>query len=202
MIKQTLALIGLTLSLGANAALVDHGSFTYDSDQGLDWLDFTETAGLTYTAALSANSSWRLATNAEIEVLHATAFDGYSDTNTSSHFSSALGGGTPYADQEEDFSKFINLFGDTGYPAQSSRGFYLDESSMWRLIGATVASDNTLIFGTDFGFDGSSDVDSGRDGYGFSLVRTSVVPIPAAAWLFGSAILGLAGVARRKKLKA
>jgi hypothetical protein len=28
---------------------------------------------------------------------------------------------------------------------------------------------------------------------------TSVVPIPAAAWLFGSALLGLAGVARRKQ---
>ena len=27
---------------------------------------------------------------------------------------------------------------------------------------------------------------------------TSVVPLPAAAWLFGSAILGLLGVARRK----
>jgi hypothetical protein len=28
---------------------------------------------------------------------------------------------------------------------------------------------------------------------------TSVVPLPAAAWLFGSAILGLLGIARRKK---
>ena len=27
----------------------------------------------------------------------------------------------------------------------------------------------------------------------------AVVPIPAAAWLFGSALLGLVGVARRKK---
>ena len=27
----------------------------------------------------------------------------------------------------------------------------------------------------------------------------SAVPIPAAAWLFGSAILGLLGIARRKK---
>ena len=30
--------------------------------------------------------------------------------------------------------------------------------------------------------------------------QVSVVPIPAAAWLFGSALLGLLGVARRKKL--
>jgi hypothetical protein len=31
------------------------------------------------------------------------------------------------------------------------------------------------------------------------LENTSVVPLPAAAWLFGSALLGLAGVARRKR---
>ncbi len=30
-------------------------------------------------------------------------------------------------------------------------------------------------------------------------ITTSPVPLPAAAWLFGSALLGLAGIARRKK---
>jgi hypothetical protein len=32
-----------------------------------------------------------------------------------------------------------------------------------------------------------------------SVVNSSVVPVPAAAWLFGSALIGLVGVARRKK---
>jgi hypothetical protein len=31
-----------------------------------------------------------------------------------------------------------------------------------------------------------------------SLTVTTVVPVPAAAWLFGSGLLGLVGVARRK----
>jgi hypothetical protein len=35
-------------------------------------------------------------------------------------------------------------------------------------------------------------------GYGSLLVRTSNVPIPASVWLFGSGLLGLAGMARRK----
>jgi len=32
-------------------------------------------------------------------------------------------------------------------------------------------------------------------------IETSVVPLPAAAWLFGSGLIGLVGVARRKKYK-
>ena len=35
-----------------------------------------------------------------------------------------------------------------------------------------------------------------------SNVLINPVPLPAAAWLFGSAILGLVGAARRKQLKA
>jgi hypothetical protein len=34
---------------------------------------------------------------------------------------------------------------------------------------------------------------------GNPMVSPSAVPVPAAAWLFGSALIGLAGVARRKK---
>jgi len=34
---------------------------------------------------------------------------------------------------------------------------------------------------------------------GSFLVRTNVVPIPAAIWLFGSGLIGLVGIARRKK---
>jgi hypothetical protein len=33
----------------------------------------------------------------------------------------------------------------------------------------------------------------------FMAVRSSVVPIPAAVWLFGSGLLGLVGIARKKK---
>ncbi len=37
---------------------------------------------------------------------------------------------------------------------------------------------------------------------GFYDINVSTVPIPAAAWLFGSALLGLVGVARRKSLSS
>ena len=37
------------------------------------------------------------------------------------------------------------------------------------------------------------------DGTGVELVSTTIVPIPAAVWLFGSGFLGLIGIAKRKK---
>ena len=44
------------------------------------------------------------------------------------------------------------------------------------------------------------DVDTGlSDGVGFQLVSTTVIPIPPAVWLFGSGLMGLVGVARRRK---
>jgi hypothetical protein len=33
-------------------------------------------------------------------------------------------------------------------------------------------------------------------------VVPTVVPVPAAVWLFGSGLMGLAGIARRKKKRA
>ncbi len=36
--------------------------------------------------------------------------------------------------------------------------------------------------------------------FGHAWVRTSVVPVPAAAWLFGTAIIGLVGFSRRRKI--
>lgn len=197
MMKEILLLASVTLSFSTNATLIDRVNFTYDSEQGIDWLDFTETAGLSYNDALAANVGWRLATNLEIENLHATAFEGYFSTSPND-FSSALGGGSPYSEQEEDFTNWISLFGDTEFPVQSSRGFYLDENSIWRIIGVTVSGGNSLIFGTNFGFDGSSDI-GGRDGYGFALVRTAAVPAPPTIWLIGATLIGLASL--RKKLR-
>ena len=37
------------------------------------------------------------------------------------------------------------------------------------------------------------------DGTGFDLVGTTVVPVTAAVWLFGSGLIGLIGFARRKQ---
>jgi len=52
------------------------------------------------------------------------------------------------------------------------------------------------------GVPGTSMVDGPFTGFNAAFnIRTEVVPIPAAAWLMGSGLLGLLGVARRKKTK-
>ncbi|WP_200821237.1 VPLPA-CTERM sorting domain-containing protein [Oceanicoccus sp. KOV_DT_Chl] len=58
-----------------------------------------------------------------------------------------------------------------------------------------------------YSFDGSvgtitNDINGGFSGGGNTLTysfETSEVPVPAAAWLFGSALVGLAGIGRKRK---
>jgi hypothetical protein len=85
----------------------------------------------------------------------------------------------------------------------------------WTGTDATGGTSNPLggeavVLDVRFGFADQADSswmsqalnpnDFKRSLYGVSSVETvPAVPIPAAAWLFGSAMLGLVGVARRKK---
>jgi len=61
---------------------------------------------------------------------------------------------------------------------------------------------DTSVFGNEFQscFGGGGGGRSSCDPYGLShiAVYTTVVPVPAALWLFGSGLLGLIGVARRR----
>ncbi len=83
---------------------------------------------------------------------------------------------TPYSDQLTGQSEFISY-------------------------APLAATSNSLGFGPETPFYGVAayfDIGSGNSLHvtGYSV---SAVPIPAAVWLFGSGLLGLIGVARRKK---
>jgi hypothetical protein len=63
---------------------------------------------------------------------------------------------------------------------------------------STTGVDNGFAYGFNLGtitFDGSTLSFAGNSG-------TPTVPLPAAAWLFGSGLLGLLGIGRRRNLKA
>jgi len=79
---------------------------------------------------------------------------------------------------------------------QATAGFDLS-STMWNSVSSIELSLDTLLSAStvangEFAFTASKYV-----GGGMVTIETSVVPVPAAVWLFGSGLLGLAGVARR-----
>jgi len=184
----------------ANAALVDHGSYTTDTTSGLDWLKLSTTAGLSYTDSLTGNPGWRLATNMEVESLFGELFDGYYDTNGLG-FSRDLDA-TTYSDQIADVANFFSLFGYTyqepGFN-DVSLGFYQDEDEIWRIIGvADYDAGYTEIIGLEHYSNQGFMARDGEENRGTLLVRTSIVPIPAAIWLLGSALFGLTWLRKKR----
>jgi len=102
--------------------------------------------------------------------------------------------------------------GITGIMANGVSGFVL--SSAEYIVGLIPFGADTELDSAGFGslqsdiYDSTrqtiffADPNTGIDGQGsfiFSAAAASPVPVPAAIWLFGSGLLGLVGIARRKK---
>lgn len=86
----------------------------------------------------------------------------------------------------------VSAFGNSPEDAFGNNGY---DSQFW--------SDENFGLGTPFsGFEGGS---FASFDYNLSLngtVATTVVPVPAAVWLFGSGLIGLVGAARRSRRNA
>ncbi len=70
------------------------------------------------------------------------------------------------------------------------------EISYTTTLGSDVDGGLSLLFKADCGASAGCTVDAFIDNVN---IDTAVVPVPAAVWLFGSGLLGLIGIARRKK---
>lgn len=62
------ACVALAMAAPAQAALIQNGMITTDTESGLEWLNLTETQGLSYNqaAAAFAPAGWRFATTLEV----------------------------------------------------------------------------------------------------------------------------------------
>lgn len=183
---------------------------TQDTSSGLEWLDLTVTAQRSYNDISSEFDAsgelegWRYATEVEISSFFdafggdSNFYNGWSIENNGLFDAvSQLWGNVqcvtdPYSCNQpgQGISKFIyeGNFDTTG---KANLGFISDTCTL-------------CAISTDF-YDGVDTLNRYVEGYwwdpvaGHALVRDiSEVPLPAAAWLFGSGFFGLIGVARRR----
>lgn len=81
----------------------------------------------------------------------------------------------------------FDFLADTVGPGEESRLFFIKTD-------ATQYNDSGLGFIGGFGFTGGGSTAT------ISSYQPAVVPVPAAVWLFGSGLLGLIGVAQRRRV--
>lgn len=202
MIKPILALVGLSLSLASNAAYITHGSLSTDdttniitdSLNSVEYLRLDVIAHFTYAQTLTIlntqdGGGWHIAgateavdfTRAMLGGSTGCAHDGVTTTNSLCGNASGWDDGHfgDNFDSVTDFAWFHDDNGDADFI-----GIKLDE----RLY----LGDGTLDESDWFADDGKY-----SDGpISWLLVRPAEVPLPAAGWLFISALVGLAGKKR------
>jgi len=170
------ALVLVLASLGnANAAMVDFtltGTVDYGDESAPN--AFGLTAGDTITAVGSFDDS----------VL--SGGSGTIDFSSSSTNSLTIYVGTETFTASNDVG-----FGSGNGPSMTLSSNLLTDFNFYALAGNSGAPADFSSF-----FDTFDDLDAMSGTWAGTL---TVVPVPAAVWLFGSGLLGLAGVARRRK---
>lgn len=151
-----------------------------------------------YAAGTWIGISWNLTNGMRQGVNGAggTIFEG----GTISYTTSTDGGitYTPFDTLDASVTHLPFLAGDNGFmfpaPTQTTAGFVVDDAGygtlpgLWDLVVLSPSFNNAVgtftLFGQSVGV--------------FMEGSVAPVPVPAAAWLFGSALLGLAGLKRKR----
>jgi hypothetical protein len=195
---------------------------TLDESTGIEWLDLTQTDGMSIDTAEGLLSStfagWRLPTRSEVTQLMANAFP-----SKSSYLQGSRSGSWAYDDRALDnkVDKFRSLFGTTNTNSTydySSGLFKNDVGAPYAVLYSGIAdrkSDDRLTLNSNLNL--SNNTNYAYDPYGVYLVSNggttlssindpslnannanapASVPLPATASLFG---LGLLGFGARRK---
>ena len=181
----SLVAMALVLSSSVNATIVDLGNITRDTTSGRDWLDLTDTTNTSYNQMLlevgvgGQLEGWTIASYSDVEEL----------------FDNAGGDGNYPGTQTVLASNLLPLWGVTGFQPDET-WFSVSDSgtNSGATSGVIFGLDGSLVYSSNFALK-----DQESPGLGTALYQVSSVPVPAAVWLFGSGLLGLIGLARRKK---
>jgi hypothetical protein len=191
--------VALGASSVANAALVDRGGgLIYDQDLNITWLANANVNGLmtwnnamTWASNLSYYDSvrnvtytdWRLPTSDTCFGLNCTG------SEMGHLFYTELGGtagSSILSSTDPDLALFTNVQSYFYWSGTEYAPFTLNA---W-----------TFLFGG--GYQDANDKSNDLYAWAVRPGDVAAVPVPAAAWLFGSGLLGLIGFARRKKQAA
>ena len=180
--------------------IVDHDTYTTDLGSGLDWLDLTTTLNISQNDVklqlLSGGTfeGWRYATTSEFNQLVSNYTETVIPYNANGSVSFPI----------SSLAGLVDLLGNT-YPstdAKSSLGMLAD---LWKpgwAYGASITSwyDSGIYLDYSYAHRAQITVNNPFTTVGSHLVRstgTAAVPIPAAAWFMGPALLGVLGFSRR-----
>ena len=216
-IKSTLlTATALVLSSNINAATISidwqstgDGLITRDTSSGLDWLDLTQTTGMTYDSVIAGQvaggqfDGWRYASVDEVNTLLKTNFgiDLYASNFTVGPMPAGLATAISFLGDTSS-SGNAEWTGITGVTNQkdADRARHLSVGAEYWTTTQTFFNRVDPNLNTSYRWDNSF-----YNGSGSWLVATTpwepaaVVPVPAAVWLLGSGLIGLIGIARRKK---
>ena len=209
-IKSKLLVVStLALSTSANAALIERlgGLAYYDDVADLTWLAAT-TGPMSWTAAsnwalsldVAGVTDWRLPSTEDVN------FDGATYTN----LYQGVDFGYNITAHSEMSNMFYNVLGNIAYYDTAGVGPQAGYGLVNTGPFSTLQSDYYWSATTVGGFeawtfnmgDGVQNINNKNGDYYAMAVYSgdvSAVPVPAAAWLFGSGLIGLVGVARRKR---
>lgn len=202
----TAGLLLAVLQTTASGALVSKdlnsvgdGLITHDEDTLLEWLDVTATQNMSVNTALAtfAGDGWNVADGTLIWELW--QHGGYFAYRNNIEYDPAEYPGIYNATVD-----LINLLGVSVNSTTStySSGFH-DTGAGYayaKLAASTTSYNPPWYYNASATFSTITvDPSIGVSNNGVWMYRSAAVPVPAAAWLFGSAMLGLIGWSRRRR---
>ncbi len=196
------------LALNANAALIDRGNgLIYDEDLDITWLqdaNYSKTSGYDGDGLMDYNqatlwvnlleyrnfTNWRLPTS-DINC------DSLSNCSTGemNHLFYIELGGSSYTSILDSSDPDLLLFSNI----QTNNLYYWSRTISSSYTPPFTGASGVVVFNFETGSMRADD--DGQFYYSWAVHDGDIgaVPIPAAAWLFSSGLLGLVGMARRKK---
>jgi len=206
--------LGLVIATTAQASLVDRGGgLIYDTDLNITWLADANVNGLitwddamTWASDLSYYDSvrdvtytdWRLPTTLQPDP-------------TCNYQSNGVSGGFNCTGSEMGHLFYTELGGTANSSILSSIDpdvalFMNIQSDSFYWSGTALASNSLYawVFFFNGGAQDALDKGNAYGGYAWAVHSGDVaaVPVPGALWLFGSGLIGLAAIVRRKKEQA